>query len=165
MQSEISDDFWSNFESRISSCKQRFDAIPSDVVMPKRAKDWFNSNLSSSKKRAEMEKLLNMESKIARLEKKASKRKRTRLVAEPRVQDLINRISDTTLREYLIIQLFHPDDEDELRKLLLLCTAFVNLPAATTEDYCTVFGKKLVIQLLMSRYLPAVPCSSAKGAV
>jgi hypothetical protein len=149
MQSE---DFWSNYESRIDSFKKRFDAIPSDVHIPKNTHAWLNRNLSN--KRSEMEEMMDkLECKIANLEKKSSKRKRMRVVAEPRVQNLINRISDTTLREYLILQLFRPDDENHLQNLIRLCIIFVDLEDATSENHCTVFGKKLnktpIVQELM----------------
>jgi hypothetical protein len=144
MERKISDDdeFWSAFQNRIDGFKERFDAIPSTVPVSKKAQSFLKKCFSINQ-RSEVDKMVEkMESNIAKLEKKVVSRKRGRTVTDPSLQELIDVITNSTLKNYLILQLFNLEDEDNLENLVKLCRAFVDLPESTSKDCCTIFGKK-----------------------
>jgi hypothetical protein len=143
MERKISgDEFWSGFQNRIDGFKERLEAIPANVLVSKKAQAFFKRNLSIDQ-RSELDKMVaNMESNIAKLEKKATNRKRGRTATfDPALQELVEAITNSTLKNYLILQLFNP--EEDVDDLVKLCRAFVDLPESTSKDCYTIFGKKL----------------------
>jgi hypothetical protein len=142
MQGENSENFWLEYQGLVDELKRRFESLPPGVSPAKRVQEFLRRNLSdTSKKRSELEKFLeDLESKISSLEKRASTTKRKRARLDPKVQELIDQISDEELKEYIILQLFKPDHEVD--SLLSLCKVLVDLPKEE-EGFDHAFGKRI----------------------
>ena len=137
------ENFWAEFEGQMQQLTDRYNALPSSITPSKKVKQFLDRNLLASTKREELEKILEqLESKISFMEKKAQTTKRKRARLDSNIEELLEKITNKKLHDYIVIKLFNPDEED-VDHLLELCKALVNLPDAQKGDDHQAFGKNL----------------------